>query len=134
MDFYTSNDKQYYSEDFLSVASKIIQQNIKEFQEYLYNNQKLKAVKRLKELTGNGLKECKEICDLYFDGKLIPIKEERKEKLERLAKLPLVNELIDKFKKLHEDDLRSAFMKMKMDDLLSIDEYLPENKNENENE
>jgi len=54
MDFYTrENMSQSYSENFIKECSMIIQQNIKEFQEYLYNNQKLKAVKRLKELTGN---------------------------------------------------------------------------------
>ena len=71
------------------------------------------------------MKESKEICDFYWSGKLSInfLKEARKEKLEKLAKLPLVEELIVKFEKLKEGQLQSILMKLSIDELLSIDEY-----------
>jgi hypothetical protein len=112
---------------FQQEASKIINSHKEEFSKCLINNQKLMAVKLLKDYTGQGLKECKEVIDLYFLGELKSYsQEERKMKLERLARLPLVVELVTKLKSISEDDLQSLLMKLTLDELLSIDEFLPE--------
>lgn len=108
------------------VSNKIIKtiyDNRSEFEEYRKNGYKLTATKALKDYTGCGLKEGKEAMDLYFDGKLLLVKEERKEKLERLAKKPLIDELVSKIVNLKEDELINIFINLTIDELLSIDEY-----------
>lgn len=96
-----------------------------EFDEFVKEGSKLQAVKYLKELTGAGLKNSKEVCDLYWDGKLkgFHIREDRKAKIERLAKVPLVEQLIDKLKNLEEEKLHSLLMSLEIDLLLSIDDF-----------
>lgn len=111
-------------ESSLKEAIRIINLNKVEFEDYKKFGSKLQAVKSLKDYTGYGLKECKEVCDLYFVDKLPNIKEERLVKLERLAKSPLVNQMVIKLKDLNENDLFSLLMKMQVDELLVIDEYL----------
>lgn len=114
-------------QEFLKLASKVIYENKYEFEGYVTSNQKLAAVKRIKELTGGGLKESKDAFDLWYSGKLPSyIKEERKVKLERLAKKPLIDEIICKMKNLSEDKLESFLMNLSVDQLLSIDEIFPE--------
>ena len=115
-------------EEFLKKAAKAIYDNKSKFFEL--TGSKLAAVKLLKDLTGGGLKECKDACELYWAGNLPHyLKEERREKLERLAKLPLVDELIVKFRKLDDTKLHSLLMELTVDELFSIDEKI-ENKNE----
>ena len=115
------------TEDELIFAIEILNTHKLEFEEFKLNGLRLPAVKRLKDLTGLGLKDSKDICDFYWTGKLSlsNIKEDRKEKLERLAKLPLVNELSIKILNLKEDELHSILLKLSIDELLTIDEYLP---------
>jgi len=97
------------------------------FKEHQNNCTKLQTVKLLKELSGIGLKECKQMCDLYWDGRLPNfLIADRKEKLERLAKIPLVKELIFKIKNIESDELISILSKLSIDELLNIDELFTE--------
>jgi len=123
------------SEDFLKLAVETIYEHKDKFDNYTKENQKLLAVKTLKELTGGGLRESKEVLDLIWNGQLVisSKKEDRKEKLERLAKLPLINEIIPKIMKLTEDKMRFLLIDLDVDDLLTIDEYLSDNENKDEN-
>lgn len=116
-------------DDFAIRAIKTMRDYKEEFQRYLFEKTKLQAVKALKDYTGGGLKECKEICDLYWEDKLpnLFIKEERLKKLERLAKTPLVEELMIKIKNIKEDELHSMLINLSVDQLLSIDEILINN-------
>lgn len=119
---------EYSQQDFLKLAAKVIYENKSRFS--TLTGSKLESVKLLKELTGGGLKECKDACELYWSGNLPHyLKEERREKLERLAKLPLVDELIVKFRKLDDAKLHDFLMELTVDELFSIDEKI-ENKNE----
>ena len=113
---------------YLKVSIKSLYDNKFEFENYKNANLKLAAVKRLKDISGGGLKEAKDVIDLYFDGELKPyVKEERKLKLEKLAKKPLVEQLIIKIRNLEEDKLNLLLMNLSIDQLLSIDDLLPEN-------
>jgi len=121
----------YYTgtEAFLKEATKIIYQNKSKFDEYIRTNQKLTAVKFLKESTSTegGLKNCKDVCDAYWIGNLPNyVKEDRKLKLESLAKTPLVEQLMYKLKNIEEDKLHSLLMNLSVDELLSIDEFFIE--------
>jgi len=112
---------------FLETCVNIIRNNKVEFDEY--KHAKLQAVKKLKEISGGGLKECKQVCDLYYDG-ILPLtltNYDRKTKLEQLAKLPLIEEIFDKVSKMSKEDYISALKKLTLDDLLSIDEALTKN-------
>ena len=122
-------------EDFLKLAVETIYENKDKFDDYTRDGQKLLAVKTLKELTGGGLRESKDVLDLIWDGQLVinSKKEDRKEKLEKLAKLPLINEIISKIMKLTAEELRFLLTDLEVDDLLTIDEYLSDNKNKDEN-
>lgn len=122
-------------EDFLKLAVETIYENKDKFDDYTRDGQKLLAVKTLKELTGGGLRESKEVLDLIWDGQLVinSKKEDRKEKLEKLAKLPLINEIISKIMKLTAEDLRFLLTDLEVDDLLTIDEYLSDNESKDEN-
>lgn len=117
-------------DEFKKICIDAIRRNKVEFDSYL-PNQKLAFVKRLKELTGGGLKECKDISDLYFVGQLplVNIREERQKKLERLAKRPLAESIALKIKDIDVDKLDSFLMELSIDELLSIDEIFP---NEND--
>ena len=118
---------EYYSgtRDFLILCIKIIYNNKNEFDGY--KSAKLQGVKALKDYTNGGLRDCKEICDLYWSGK-IPnyIIEERKIKLERLAKQPFVSELVKKIVEIKEMDLQTRLMTFEMDDLFRLDELFSE--------
>ena len=120
------NPLTHVSDSFFRLSIEQIQSNKLEFEVYKQSDRKLKAVRILTEYTGGDLKECKEIIDLYWEGKLPLIREQRREKLEKLARIPLVNQLMDKIDKLNSDDLHSLLMKLSIDELLSIDEFLPE--------
>ena len=112
-----------YSESFLKEVAKIIYQHKQEFEDYTKNNQKLGAVKALKDYTDGGLRECKDAYEMWVDGKLPPyLKEERRKKLEQLAKKPLVEELISNLRNADDEKLRSVFMTFTIDELFSIDE------------
>lgn len=117
----------HLGEIFISGAVNQIYNNRIEFEEYFNNTQKLQFVKRLKELTGGGLKECKDIADLYWEGKIFnTLREDRRLKLEQLAKTPLTNELVNKIENLNKDELYSFLMKFTIDELLTMDEYISE--------
>lgn len=111
-------------EDFKELVEALFKHKV-EFDDFVNCNSKLQAVKYLKELTGAGLKNSKEVCDLYWSGKLkgIHIREDRKAKIERLAKIPLVDQLIEKIKKLDDEKLHSLLMSLDVDLLLSIDDF-----------
>jgi len=111
---------------FFDRACKAIYQHKDEFVEFTRTNAKLASVKALKEYTSGGLKECKDVIDLYWEGKLSYIKEDRKLKLEKLAKKPLVDQLIVKLRNINEDTLHSLLMNLSVDELLSIDEFFPQ--------
>lgn len=119
------------STEFEKFAAKSIYDNKYDFEQLRLGNQKLAFVKLLKEYTGGGLKECKDVADLYWEGnfKISYLKEERKAKLEKLAKGPLVEELLIKFKNTKEEDLFSYLMKLSVDELLSIDEIFDKHTN-----
>jgi hypothetical protein len=114
------------NDSFLKEATKTLYAHKIEIDEYLNNSQKLGAVKLLKELTGGGLKETKEVIDLYTAGKLPPsIKEERQKKLERLAKKPLADSITNKILNIEEDKLNTFLLNLSIDELLLIDEIFP---------
>lgn len=108
---------------FLTEAAKIIYQNRTEIDGYIINGQKLQAVKTLKEYSGGGLKESKDAIDLYIAGKLNFLKEDRRLKLERLAKNALVETLTTKLKNLQQEELKELLLALSVNELLSIDEF-----------
>lgn len=115
------------SETFLREVSKVIYEHKSEFDEYRRNNQKLAAVKSIKEYTNGGLRESKEAFDLWFAGQLPNyLLKDRKEKLEILAKKPLIEELIEKIRKTDSDKLSKLFMKLSVDELFNIDDIFTE--------
>jgi hypothetical protein len=115
------------SDFFVREATKLIFSNKTHIDELIANGQKLACVKLIKDLTSGGLRDSKEVFDLYIAGKLHPdVKEERKAKLERLAKTPLVDSLIVKLRNIEEDKLHLLLMNLTVDELLSIDEFFPE--------
>jgi len=98
-----------------------------EIDDLLRKNLKLAAVKAIKEYSGFGLKSAKNLIDLYQDGKILPkpdVREERRKKLEKLAKTPLVEELITSLKKLGDDKIHSLLMNLTIDELFNIDEFI----------
>jgi predicted AAA+ superfamily ATPase len=111
------------SDAMLQFCLEVIQKNRIKFEEYKQNSQKLMAVKMLKEYSGCGLKEAKEIIDEIWNNNF-SIKENRKEKLERLAKIPLIEEMVEKISKFDEFGLKDFFIKFTLDELLDIDEKL----------
>lgn len=96
-----------------------------EFDDFQKNGTRLAGVKFLKEISGAGLKNAKEVCDLYWEGKLnkFNIREDRRLKIERLAKIPLVEQLVEKIKNLDDEKLHSLLMNLNIDHLLSIDDF-----------
>lgn len=114
--------------EFQKIACKVIYEHKSEFENYLLTKSRLHAVKALKDYTGAGLKECKDVLDLYFDGKLPSyIIEERRTKLEMLAKKPLVEELYNKLISLKKDDFGNILMNLTVDELLNLDEIIDKN-------
>ena len=82
------------SREELKLCIKSIYNNKQLFDDFYENGAKLQGVKKLKEIAGVGLKESKRACDLYWDGRLpIYLIEDRKEKLEILARLPLAEQV-----------------------------------------
>lgn len=112
----------------LNFAKDIIFKYKDTFDQYKKETRKLQAVKDLKELTGLGLKDAKDVIDMYWDGQIVFIKEFRKEKLERLAKKPLAEILTQKIEKMDSSELINIFMKMNIDTLLLLDDFFPEQK------
>jgi len=130
--YYTFTTRNLGIDEFLlNNAAKAISENEEEFSEYLTLGNKLAGIKALKEYTGLGLKESKQVMDLYYDGsiKISNKQEERRKKLEKLAKAPLVNKLISKLNNISDDDLQSLLLTLSVDELLSIDEFFPEENN-----
>lgn len=120
---YNPSNNSSLSDSFLREVSRIIYTHKSEFDEYILNNQKLAAVKAIKEYTGGRLRESKDAFDLWVSNQLPNyIKKDRKEKLEKLTKKPLINELIEKFKKTDNEKLQSFLMKLSVEELLNIDD------------
>lgn len=114
--------------DFEKQASKIIYYHKNEFDSYVFNKQKIHAIKALKEYTGGGLKDCKDVMDYYFEGKLKSyIVEERKQKLEMLAKKPLIEEISNKLITLKKEDFDNILMSLTVDELFNLDEIIDKN-------
>ena len=112
------------SEPEMEMAAKVIYEHKEEFDEYHNKNLKLAAVKALKEHAGLGLREAKHFMDLIFDKKIkiTSLKEERRKKLERLAKIPLVEEIIKKFRNHTDEEISTILMTLTIDELFLIDE------------
>lgn len=110
------------------LAKRIINDNQAEFQEYLNNKSKLGAVKAIKDYTGLGLREAKQVIDRFWDSNLliVDVKEDRRLKLEKLAKIPLVENIVDKINNLDKDKLQKIFLNLSIDELFNIDELLEE--------
>jgi len=70
------------TEDFFNRAVNFIHSNEKEFN--LTFNSKLHGVKMLKEETNGCLKDCKNICVLYWAEKILNKKEKRVQKLKNI--------------------------------------------------
>jgi hypothetical protein len=112
-----------YVNDFEIVASKAIYENREEFNTYIKLNRKIDAIKCLKEYTGGGLKESKDAIDKFWVGELRTyIIEDRKKKLENLAKKPLIEEIVINIKSVDIEKLQTRLMKLSVDDLLTIDD------------
>ena len=112
-----------YPNDFLKEVAKVIYEHKPEFEDYKIRSAKLAAVKALKDYTGGMLKECKEAYEMWYDGFLPPyLIEERRKKLEQLAKKPLIEEIILKLRKIEDEKLVDILIKLSIDELLSIDE------------
>jgi hypothetical protein len=92
--------------------------NYVEFHEYLLSREKLAFVKRLKELTGLGLKEAKDNTDkIFYDGTQaftdrFHIIEERKNKLNQLKSRIFSKELYEMLKTMSEDEFVDALSKL----------------------
>jgi len=96
-----------------------------EFLEHPY--QKLAFVKQLKEDSGLGLKESKEVADIIFSDNVttpvelfkstfgINIKQIRREKLDALKKRLLINELIEYIKKSDDSKLEEVLSLLDID-------------------
>jgi len=111
-------------EIFNKLASKIIYEHKSEFDD-LIPTRKLSAVKLLKDYSRGGLKECKDVIDLYCIGGLVPyIKYHRKEKLDNLSKIPLIDTLIVKIKTLKDKKLKLVLQSMSIDELMNIDKLI----------
>lgn len=108
------------------LAKKVINENKSEYLEYYNAGHKLHVVKLLKEHTGFGLKVAKEVMESIWDKDLLidDTREIRREKLEKLAKSPLVKSVIEKIKKVDDDKLHSILLNLSIDELLTIDESL----------
>lgn len=116
-------DDDFRNNEFFKKASRIISLNKTEFEEYLVNNRKLQAVKSLKDHTGGGLKESKDVIDLWWTGDLPNyIRDDRRLKLEVLAKKPLAENLIIKIKN-DDNKLLELLMTLSIDRLFEIDDF-----------
>lgn len=117
------------SSDDMELCAKTIYEHIEEFENYIKDNFKLQAVKSLKEYTSLGLRNSKLFIDEYFCGNItiLTIKEDRRKKLERLAKNPLIEEIIKNLRNANDEKLNSLLMSFSIDELFSIDEKLNDN-------
>lgn len=117
--------------EFQNKAKKLILERRSEFLDYKNNNRKLAAVKALKDYIGGGLKECKEFLDLYFDDPNYFLVHDRQEKLLKLAKIPIIDAMIDNIQKTKTDTWVRILSRFNLDELLKLDEQLTrENKTE----
>jgi len=111
------------------IARTIVNNHREEFEDYLKRSSKLGAVKALKDYSnGWGLKETKEVLDSIWEQNLLidNIQDIRREKLEKLAKSPLVQNIIKKIKDTNDDELRSVLLKLSINELFSIEELFEE--------
>ena len=114
-------------DEVFQIGPEILHLHREEIDTYLKNKSKLSAVKAIKEYSGLGLRNSKYVIDLYVDGILIPkpdVRDERRKKLEKLAKTPLVEELMVNLKKLDDNTIHSLLMNLTIDELFYIDELI----------
>jgi len=96
-------------------VAEILRLNYNVYLEFLKEPRKLAFVKQLKEDSGLGLKEAKDIADIIFPGGVemfkntFGIKEIRRNKLDALKKRLITNELVEYIKKSNVDKLDSVF-------------------------
>lgn len=102
---------------------RILTKDYEFYKECKNNSTKLYAVKKLKDDTGLGLKESKEIIDYIFSENNM-LKFERIDKLKRLAKKPLIDNIIERLKSMTEDELNNILMNLDVDILMDIDERI----------
>jgi len=117
--------------DHLILGAKILFDHKSEFEAYISGTEYIMSVKMMKEYSKLGLKESKDLIDLYKSGKLKPgpdIKKERADKLERLEKIPFIEELIEKIKSLNLDDFNNILNSLSLSDLIIIDEIIEKEK------
>jgi hypothetical protein len=112
---------QYYNKQYEQRVFEAVKNNFDELNEFFEGNAKLQFVKRIKELTGLGLKESKEFTDYFFDiphtfNSLNTI-EQRKKKLKNIYRITLLKSFIKEFKDIDEDELFNAFLKLPHDTL-----------------
>ena len=124
-------DSVIINDDHLILGAKILFEYKSEFEEYISGTGYIMSVKMMKEYSKLGLKESKDLIDLYKSGKLKPgpdIKKERADKLEQLEKIPFIEELIEKIKSLNLDDFNNILNSLSLSDLIIIDEIIEKRK------
>ena len=127
--YYKIKDFVPLSLDDMELCAKAIYEHREEFEDYIKSNYKLQAVKSLKEYTMLGLRYSKYFIDEYFSGNItiLTIREDRRKKLEKLAKKPLIEEIIKNLRNSGDEKLNSLLMSFSIDELFSIDEKLSDN-------
>jgi len=121
------NCNAFLSDESLILGSKILFEHKSEFEYCLLNTNYILSVKMMRDYSKLGLRESKELIDLYKAGKLIPdpdIKKERVDKLKRLKKIPFVNELTDKITSLNSYNLNNILNNLSFKELIIIDEII----------
>jgi len=119
------------NDEYLVLGAKILFEHKSEFEDYLSTDHYILSVKMMKDYSGTGLRVSKDIIDLYRAGKLIPgpdIKKERADKLEKLEKIPFVDDLIIKIKSLSVYNFENILNNLSIDDLITIDEIIEKEK------
>lgn len=123
----------HYSEillddETLVLGSKILYEHKSEFDDYHISGPNyVLSVKMMKVYSGCGLKDSKDLIDLYRQGKLIPspgIKKERLDKIISLEKNTFVCELMVKINNLNSEDFENVLKGLSIDDLIVIDEAI----------
>ena len=122
-----ANYKDILDTDDLILAAKILYEHQSEFDEYLSGTEYIMSVKMMKEYSKLGLKNSKDIIDLYRAGKLIPgpdIKKQRLEKLEKLEKNNVVNEITEKIKILNTKNIKNILNSLTINQLIILNDEI----------
>jgi hypothetical protein len=114
-------DKIEFDKIEFNMVNNVLTHNFDEFDGYFKMNTKLQWVKRLKELSGLGLKEAKGYCDYYFENRLkfenLNVVNRRKEKLQKLYDRTLLEKFLNDFKEIETEKLVEIFCKLPIDTL-----------------